>query len=193
MAITNAELAIRSGIPISRIIEIARPLAVELTHKHKWPVGLGVLDDNAIRLQFYTGAISPWAHSDTVLQSRPSLVSSAMGRAYLAFCPNDECETLLTLFRQDHPIDFDDTDEQELRQVLARARHAGYALRDPNIEPRRMTTVSMPIKDNGKIAALISCSFYKTVIGDHDIAEKVAKPLAAVVAEIERMIALGPL
>jgi IclR family mhp operon transcriptional activator len=178
---------------ISRIIEVARPLAVELTHKHKWPVGLGILDDNAIRLQFYTGAISPWAHSDTVLQSRPSLVSSAMGRAYLAFCSDDEFETLLKRFRQDHPLDFDDADESELREVVARARRAGYALRDPNIEPRRMTTVSMPIRDEGNVTALISCSFYKTVIGEHEIADKVAKPLAAAVAEIERAIALGPL
>jgi IclR family mhp operon transcriptional activator len=178
---------------ISRIIEVARPLAVELTHKHKWPIGLGILDDNAIRLQFYTGAISPWAHSDTVLQSRPSLVSSAMGRAYLAFCPDDECETLLARFRQDHPLDFDAADEAQLREILARARQAGYALRDPNIEPRRMTTVSIPVRDDGKIAALISCSFYKTVIGDHDIADKVARPMAAVVAEIEKTIALGAL
>lgn len=178
---------------ISRIIEVARPLAVELTHKHKWPVGLGILDDNAIRLQFYTGAISPWAHSDTVLQSRPSLVSSAMGRAYLAFCPADEFETLLARFREEHTIDFDDADEEELRGVIARFRQQGYALRDPNIEPRRMTTVSMPIRDEGKVTALISCSFYKTVIGDHEIAEKVAKPLGAVVAEVERTIAMAPL
>lgn len=175
---------------ISRIIEVARPLAVELTRRHKWPVGLGILDDDdAIRLQFYTGAISPWAHSDTVLQSRPSLTASAMGRAYLAFCPDDELESYVVRFRQNAALNFGEAEERELRQAVARARNAGYALRDPSIEPLRMTTVSMPIRDGDKIAALLSCSFYKTVIAEHQIPDKVAKPLGAVVAEVERAIA----
>lgn len=176
---------------ISRIIEIARPLAVELTRRYKWPVGLGVLDDDdAIRLQFYTGAISPWAHSDTVLQSRPSLIGSAMGRAFLAFCPEEELQTYIARFRDNPAMNFGEAEENELRQVVTRARTMGYALRDPKIEPLRMTTVSMPIRDEGKIVALISCSFYKTVIAEHQIPEKVAKPLGAAVAEIERAIAI---
>lgn len=176
---------------ISRIIEIARPLAVELTRRHKWPVGLGVLDDDdAIRLQFYTGAISPWAHSDTVLQSRPSLIASAMGRAYLAFCPEEELETYIARFRENPALNFGEAEESELRHVVTRARAVGYALRDPNIEPLRMTTVSMPIRDDGKIVALMSCSFYKTVIAEHQIPDKVARPLRAAIAEVERAIAM---
>ena len=44
---------------ISYIIEIARPFAIDLTHQTKWPIGIGVLDGDAIAIKFWTGTISP--------------------------------------------------------------------------------------------------------------------------------------
>jgi len=81
---------------ISHIIEIARPFAIELTERTKWPVGIGMLDDDAIAIKFWTGTISPLVHTNTVLGLRPDLVTTAMGRALLAFCPDGD---LLQLVR----------------------------------------------------------------------------------------------
>ena len=50
------------------------------------------IDGDAIAIKFWTGAISPWAHTNTVLGLRPDLLTTAMGRAYLAFCPDEERE-----------------------------------------------------------------------------------------------------
>ena len=42
---------------ISQIIEIARPFAIELTQQLKWPIGIGVLDGDAIAIKFWTGTM----------------------------------------------------------------------------------------------------------------------------------------
>jgi len=44
---------------IAQILEVARPHAIGLTNKIKWPVGIGVLDEDAIAVRFWTGPISP--------------------------------------------------------------------------------------------------------------------------------------
>lgn len=92
---------------ISRVIEIARPLSIGLTRQIKWPIGLGMIDGDAIEIVFWTGTISPVVHTNTVLGKRPDLFKSAMGRAYMAFCDDDERERHITRMRRQMPAEFD--------------------------------------------------------------------------------------
>src|SRR5690606_37251464 len=149
---------------ISKVIEISRPLAIELTRTIKWPIGLGIIDGDAIALQFWTGAISPWAHTSTVLGLRPDLQASATGRAYLAHCPADELERHLARFAADPERRFGPEEERGFRLLLDRARKDGYAVRDPRTKPYRTTTLAMPIYEGERARALISISFYKTAV-----------------------------
>ena len=83
--VTHRTRELNSGFGgVSMVIEASRVPAIELTRRTKWPIGIGVLDGDAISIQFWTGAISPWAHTNTVLGLRPSLLTSAMGRIYVA-------------------------------------------------------------------------------------------------------------
>lgn len=168
---------------VSRVIDAARPYAVDLTERFSWPVGLGTVDGDAISLQLYTGAISPWSHSDGVLRKRPYLTTSAMGRAYLAFCSPEELKIRMKRLREMSEVT--DSNQAEIERMLLTVREAGFAMRDPNVEPRRMTTISMPVRERGQIVALMSCCFYNTIIGETTIVEYAAKPLAAAIAEIE--------
>ncbi len=64
--VTSRALELASGCEgISQIIEIARPFAIELTQQLKWPIGIGVLDGDAIAIKFWTGTISPLVHTNT--------------------------------------------------------------------------------------------------------------------------------
>lgn len=173
---------------ISRVIEASRPWAIDLTQRLKWPIGIGVPDGDAIALQFWTGTISPWAHTNTVLGNRPSFITSSMGRAYMAFCSDDEREHLMSTLRANKDIDFGPEQEAQFRKLLARIREDGYALRDPQTEPRRTTTIAMPIRNNGVVLALITISFYSTAIAKEHIAERVIEPLRATTAKIEETL-----
>lgn len=176
---------------ISQIIEIARPFAIELTHQVKWPIGIGVLDDDAIAIKFWTGSISPLVHTNTVLGLRPDLVTTAMGRALLAFCPDSEREGQIRRLRGDSARQFGELEEAHLRSILKQARINGFATRDPKTEPHRITTFAMPIREGGGVEALINISFFTTAIAKSEIAEKILAPLRATTAKIEQAIAMA--
>jgi IclR family mhp operon transcriptional activator len=174
---------------ISQIIEAARPFAVDLTRRLKWPIGIGALDGDAIAIKFWTGAISPWAHTNTLLGLRPNLMTTAMGRAHLAFCSEAERERHLRRLRADPKCGFGEEDELHLRAILRQVRIDGYAMRDPKTQPYRTTTLAMPIREGETIHALISISFFTTALAKCEIAEKVVAPLRATTGMIEEAVA----
>ena len=175
---------------ISMVIEASRAPEIELTQKIKWPIGIGVLDGDAISIQFWTGTISPLAHTNTVLGLRPPLLSSAMGRAYMAFCPEEERERLFDMLRANPAEKFDAAKEEEYRRLLTRLRSDAFAVRDPRTEPRQMTTLAMPLMFGRSVLATISVSFYRKAVPLHQINAQVITHLSATRRKIEENLSL---
>lgn len=174
---------------ISRVIEIARPLAIGLTRQIRWPVGLGVIDGDAIEILYWTGTISPVVHTTTVLGQRPDLLKSAMGRAYMAFCDEAERDQQIARLRETLPEEFGVREEAVFRRYLERVRRMGYAIRDPHTEPIRMTTVGVPLLEQGKVAAVMSVSFFRTSVAPKDMKDAVLTPLLETRSSIEHALA----
>ncbi|MER8828067.1 helix-turn-helix domain-containing protein [Mesorhizobium sp. M0938] len=173
---------------ISRVIEVARPLSIGLTRKIKWPIGLGVLDDDAIEILYWTGTISPVVHTNTVLRKRADLFKSAMGRAYMAFCDDEERERHIVRLRKSFSMEFGAKEELAFRNRLDRIRRAGYAVRDPRTEPLRMTTLGVAIIERDKVAAVMSVSFFKSSVDPGRIKEDVLAPLLDTRTNIEHAL-----
>ncbi|MFD2649450.1 helix-turn-helix domain-containing protein [Devosia albogilva] len=174
---------------ISRVIEVARPLAVGLTRKIKWPIGLGEIDGDEIEIRYWTGTISPVVHTNTVLGKRPDLLRSAMGRVYMAFCPDEERDRQIALLRRRLGDDFNQVAEDEYRGLLGRIRQSGFATRDPGTEPTRMTTFGVPILDGDSVAAVMSVSFFTSSVPLSAVRETVLEPLIETRLNIEHALA----
>lgn len=175
---------------ISQLIAASRAHAIELTRRTNFPVAIGVFDGTTVVLKFWTGTISPLAHTNTVLGLRPDLTMTAMGRAYLAFILEEEREQLLQRLR-DRPEDpLTPRRERELRRILHGARKQGYATRAPQIAPARMNTLAVPIRAEGKVLGLMGITFFATSIPACDVPERVFAPLRATVAQAEDNLAL---
>jgi len=174
---------------IAQILEASRSHAVDLTNRIKWPVGIGILDGDAIAVHFWTGPISPWVHINTLLGHRPNLVTSAMGRAYMAFCPDEERDRIIEEIRSRPERNFGPREESQYRTLLARIRDEGYALRAPNTEPRRNTTVAMPIRHQEHVLASITVSFFTTAVPKKNVEEQIIAPLRQTVCKIEKVFA----
>lgn len=170
---------------VSRVIEIARPLLVDLANRIKWPVGLGALDDDAITIQFWTGTISPWAHTNTVLGLKPDFQTSAMGRAYMAFCSAEERERRIEALRRDTGRGFCATTEAQFRALLGRIAEQGYAYRDPATMPQRTATLAVPIRHGGQIHALVTVSYFRSALPSKRVQAEVIEPLLAEQMRIE--------
>ena len=171
---------------ISQIIEAARPFAVELTRRLKWPIGIGALDGDAIAIKFWTGTISPWAHTNTVLGLRPDLECDRDGprasgvlsgrRARAASAP--PARRSAAQLRRGGGV-------PPARDPASRCAPTASrrAIRRP--QPYRTTTLAMPIREGETVHALISISFFTTALAKCEIAEKIVAPLRATTKRIE--------
>ena len=190
--VTSRVQKLNAGYPgISQLIEVARPLAIELTHRLKWPIGIGVIDGDAIAIKFWTGTISPWSHTNTVLGLRPDLQTTAMGRAYLAYCPAEERERHLRHLRDDPARGFGADEEREFRALLDAVRRDGYATRDPRTKPYRTTTLAVPIREGDDVRGLVSISIFTTAVPRDKIVGEIIVPLQETIARIEHALAFS--
>ena len=189
--VTHQTYELYSGYEgISQVIEISRPLAIDLTRRIKWPIGIGLVEDHAIAIKFWTGTISPVVHRSTALGLRPDLLRSAMGRAYLGFCSDEERERHFQWFRADPNRQFGAAEERRLLMLLKRWRVDGYAFRDPEprYNPYGTTTLAAPIREGDTVHALVSVSFFTNAVSGKRIAEEIVTPLKATTKKIEEAL-----
>src|SRR5580765_6805782 len=77
------------------VVEAARPWAIEFSRRSKLPIGITVLDRHCMVVRFSTARDSPMSPFHATINMKLPLLTRAMGRAYLAFCPEDEREYIL--------------------------------------------------------------------------------------------------
>ena len=80
---------------VPKIVEAAAPLLDAMTSRVKWPTAVAVPDGNAVIIRYSTVPHSPLALLHSSINMRLSLVTRALGRAFLAFCDNDERDFIL--------------------------------------------------------------------------------------------------
>ncbi len=151
-----------------RIIEAAAPVADALTAKFKWPVAVAVFDTDAVVVRYSTIAQSPLSLLHSSINMRLSLVSRALGRAYLAFCPPDEQQVILKVLA--HSREPDDQVVQDLPAVMAmleEVRRGGYALRSPAATPSS-NTLALPIYEDGHVVASLGMTWFSSVLSNEE-------------------------
>jgi IclR family mhp operon transcriptional activator len=106
---------------------------------------------------------SPFVINRHAIGRRPSLLKSAMGRAFLAFCPNDERERLLErLSRSTHPDDKPAALKSWVDRVLQETRTKGYGVREPGYwagaddKGGDVSSIAVPVVAGQKVLACIS-------------------------------------
>src|SRR5262245_25372728 len=116
------------------VVEAGRPWAVEFTRRHRWPVAIAVLDRDAVRVRCSTIPDSPMSPFHATVNMRLCLLTRALGRAYLAFCPLPERDMLLAALRSSpHPEDAGARSRASVLRMLESAQRQGYALRATNV------------------------------------------------------------
>jgi IclR family mhp operon transcriptional activator len=173
---------------IGEIIEASRLFAIALTNQIKWPVSIGTFDGDAMLVHFWTGTISPHATDASLVRRRPDLLSSAMGRSYLAFCGNSELEEILDQLRHKPDHDFTTDAERRLRSLLEDIRKSGYAMRAPETGPRRKTTLAMPLRRDSTVLASISVTFFTSAVADEQVQQQIVEPLKSTITNIENVM-----
>ena len=147
-----------------RLIEASAALLDDFTRKVKWPVAMAIPDSSAMVIRYSTIPLSPLSLLHSSLGMRLSLVTRALGRAYLAFCDAQEQEALIALLRKSQePEDAVARDEMALRLMLKQIFARGLATRDPRVRTVS-NTLAVPVYEQSRIVATVGLTFFSSAM-----------------------------
>jgi IclR family mhp operon transcriptional activator len=121
---------------------------------------------------------------------RLPLLTRAMGRSYIAFCPAAERNYILgVLARSAHPEDRAARDPEEVREIIARVRRNGFAERSPDVQPKSANTFSVPIRHGRKVLATLGVSYFISAMPKTKAIASYVPPLLDLAKKIEKSVA----
>ncbi|MDQ8728014.1 DNA-binding transcriptional regulator [Bradyrhizobium sp. LHD-71] len=143
------------------VVEAARPWAIEFSRQFKLPIGVAVFDQRTMVVRYSTALDSPMSPFHATVNTKLRVLTRAMGRAYVAFCPAEERKYIMdVLAASSHPEDQVARCPDEVREIIARVRRNGFAERSPTVEPKSSNTFSVPILLDGTVLATIGISYF---------------------------------
>jgi len=183
--LTSEVVALASGYHSEpRIVEASARFADALTQDFKWPVSVAVHDGDAMVVRYSTIPSSPLSFLHSTINMRLSLLSQALGRAYLAYCDPDAQDALMELLAQaGRDEDRIAGDPAEIRRMLAEVRERGYALRDPRVRPES-STLAVPIFDGARVVASIGLTWFSSALTTRQAVERYLPGLQRASADI---------
>ncbi|WP_439597562.1 DNA-binding transcriptional regulator [Falsiroseomonas sp.] len=195
--ITSQVAALSSGFHGGPLVaEAGRAWAADLTRRLKWPAAIAVPDQGRVVVAVSTMADSAVSPFHATVGVRFSMVTRAIGRAYLAFCPEAEQRILLSLLAaspdpEDNPPNLD----RVVQRMVAMVRREGYAQRDPKVEPRNSNTVAVPIMQGEQVAGTLGLSYFRSVVGHAALTGELVPALQEasrqITASMERLRAMA--
>jgi IclR family mhp operon transcriptional activator len=128
-----------------------------------WPSDLAVYHDGMMELLETTARQVRIMVDRVGVGHRVHMLSTGIGRCFLAYCPDDQREDILErLRRSDDPFDRPARDAAPINAMIARVREAGYGLRDtgysnlPGSISHQMSGAGLPIFANERLIACLS-------------------------------------
>ncbi len=170
----------------------------------RWPSVLSVprldymevLETNSPRAYFDDVPVGP-------VRFRANLLRSASGRAYLAFCPDEERVAVIRRLRErDVPGHRPAHDDEALRGLVDQTRRRGYAVRDPDFGGHYdlsraeaddgRDSIAMPITVAGQVIGCVNLTWRRRVLTLEQVTSRHLGDLRAAVRAIEeRVLASG--
>lgn len=173
------------------VVEAARPWAIAFTRKFQWPVAVAVLDRDAVAVRFSTIPDSPVSPFHATINRRLQLMSRALGRAYIAFCPPNERNLLLQLLaKSDDPEESVAHDRDAALTLLAMIRKAGFADRSATVEPKSSSTIAVPVMLGRKVLATVGVTFFTSAMPKAEAIARYLPPLKEMAKNIQTSVVL---
>lgn len=183
--LTERVLRLSSGFRhTDLVVEAARPFLSALTAEHKWPVSLATLDRDAMLVRLSTRHESPFATDPDWLNRRLAMLMSALGRAYITFCPEEERRVILALLRASKaPMNTVARDKHYMTSMMEGIRKRGYATTAP-VRGDPAMGLAVPIMVGEKVAASITMRYIGSTMREADAAARYLVPMQHAAAAI---------
>ena len=174
------------------LIEAAGPALEALSRSIAWPTDLGVRDDASMLVLESNRRLSSIRVNRQALGARPHMLWSAMGQAYLAFCPDAERDEILSALRASAaPEDRSARDVRRIERLLEETRKRGYGLRDARYGvldlARPVCAIAVPVRHRQRVLACLNCVWLVDVTDEREVVGRYLAPLRAAANDIARV------
>lgn len=161
------------------LIEAAGPSLEALGRAIPWPTDLGVRDGTAMLVLESNRRLSPIQVNRKALGARPHMLWSAMGRAYLAYCPPAEREEIVAALRASGaPEDRLARNANRVERLLAQTRAQGYGMRDAGYgvldvgARRQVSAIAVPVRRGEAVIACVNCVWLIDALSERQVAQR---------------------
>lgn len=183
------------------LVEIASVVLEQLCERVMWP---SVLSVPRLDYMEVVETNSPRAYFDALpaapLGFRANLLRSASGRAYLAFCPDEEREAVLRRLREREVAGHElARDPAAVRRIVESTRRRGYSVRAPDFgghysKPRAESddgrnSIAMPIRSGPEVLGCVNLTWRKKALTVAELVQRYGGDLRTAVATIEQRLA----
>jgi len=170
------------------VVRAARPILSGFTARHRWPVAIATLDGDAMRVR--AGTESPFATPGdlALIAQRVPILTSAVGRAYLAFCPEEEREMIVALLKASaRKHDLPARDQQFLSGLIGSIRRVGYAVSAPQPGDPAIG-LAVPVRAKQRVLACLTLRYLGKAISEADVVHRYLSPLRAAASAIAHAV-----
>ena len=178
-----------------RVAEAAAPVLDHLCQKVSWPSDLLVPAGDHMEVRETSRTQSPFMiyYTKDRVGMPVNWLLSAVGRAYLAYCPEAERQKVINLLRKsDRPENWLARDPKRFDEILAETRMKGYGSRDQAFvggpygeqSPDGLAGMAVPLLDRGRVHGVINVIWPKSARTIEEMVRDCLGDLQAAAAEI---------
>ena len=180
----------------TEMARLASPILDRLCKKTLWPCGLAVRNGHTMLILETERQSSPFTVDRTIIGHRPSLLKSATGRAYLAFCPQSEREQILAVLRKSgHPDDNLANMPRLVERQIEETRKRGYGIRELARRTRisnsdqTFNAIAVPVMNGDIVVAAINALWIENLISVSAFVAKHLPALQDAARDLGRLVA----
>jgi IclR family mhp operon transcriptional activator len=178
-----------------RIRIVSEPILAALRTRLGWPSDIAIPDGDAMLIASTTRAF------DRMLMNRRSgtrapFLGSALGRAYLAFCPKEDRERIVALLRlSGSKFDAVAADAAALERLLRGIVRDGYAVPDPeytrSVYNDTSSGLAVPVRVEGRVIAALNIVYFSNAISRKEALEGLLPHLKGAAGKIGEALQRG--
>jgi IclR family mhp operon transcriptional activator len=183
----------RPAAHLEYVAEVAAPVLDRLCQRIIWPSDIAVPAGTHMEIMETSRTLSPFVFNSGMIGNQISWLVTAHGRAYLAFCPEDEREVIVGGLRKSgNPQDWLAAHPDRLEKVFAEVRSRGYGMRDPTYSggfydrpfDDQLMGIAVPILARGRVHATINILWVRRAMTVNDLVVAHLKDLQQAADEI---------
>jgi IclR family mhp operon transcriptional activator len=169
------------------IDKIAKPEIQRLSQELVWPVSLCTLSGSSMQVRVTSDYVSPLVFDRFPTGFRIPVEGSASAYAYLAFCSDQERNTVLAVVRSiEEPSETGFIkDDAAMTERLKRVREDGYAL--INVQ-QKVNALAVPVYSGEMVLGALTLRYFSTAMTPAKAVERFLGPLTRTAEQIANSV-----